>query len=171
MFIRDELRGAFGLWNYLSRGQKRQKLLSILRRLRRRGLLDLLQIRKTFGSLDHLLIPRHLLLEAADKPLEPGSRLTVCGRARDKHLARDSTGRWGTAAGDDRSKNEAARRMMEEILDLAEWINIHHLPQCTPTLEIRDRDGFGLRFDIEPLRFRGFLEPYTKDGWLTRFKH
>lgn len=27
------------------------------------------------------------------------SELTVCGRARDKHLARDSTGRWGAASG------------------------------------------------------------------------
>ncbi|VDM02481.1 unnamed protein product [Schistocephalus solidus] len=40
-----------------------------------------------------------------------------------------------------------------------------------PALEVRTSQGYGLRCLVEPLSFRGFLEPYFAEGWKNHFKH
>jgi hypothetical protein len=44
---------------------------------------------------------------------------------------------------------------MEECV----WINIHVIPQANKILEIRNISGYGLRWTLPELEFRGLLEP------------
>ncbi|KAF7233538.1 hypothetical protein EG68_11086 [Paragonimus skrjabini miyazakii] len=169
--VQEQLQGGLTLWEHWRVQQKVQMLAGVFKRLRRRGLLDLLQLRRTVGSVDRLPIPRHLLIRACEELNDPSSPLTVCGRALTKHTARDSTGWWGPATGSDEAKNENGIRKVKEILDNAVWINIHQLPGAVANLEIRIGDGHGVRFDYDPLRFRGFVEPHQTEGWLNRYKH
>ncbi|TGZ70777.1 hypothetical protein CRM22_003000 [Opisthorchis felineus] len=170
-FVRQELIGAAGLWKQWTVSQKAYKLNHILSRLRRRGFLDLLQLRNTTGSVDRVLVPRHRLIEACQELNNPPSKLTVCGRALDKHTIRDSSGWWGQVSGTEEKKNEDGLNKVNQILDDAMWINIHELPGSIPTLEVRTAQGHGVRFDYEPLRFRGFVEPHQTEGWLNRYRH
>ncbi|KAA3679628.1 uncharacterized protein DEA37_0007509 [Paragonimus westermani] len=169
--VQEQLQGALTLWDRWTVQQKIQMLAEVFRRLRRRGLLDLLQLRRTVGTVDRLPIPRHLLVRACEELYDPSSSLTVCGRALTKHTVRDSTRWWGPATGSDEDKNKNGIRKVKEILDNAVWINIHQLPGAVANLEIRTGDGYGVRFDYDPLRFRGFVEPHQAEGWLNRYKH
>ncbi|VDP91948.1 unnamed protein product [Echinostoma caproni] len=93
------MQGALSLWDIFTEEQKILKLANVVSRLRRRGILDLLHMRFTKGSIERLPIPRHRLLQAAEQLHHPNALLTVCARARDKHIVRDSTGRWGEPGG------------------------------------------------------------------------
>ncbi|CAL8090802.1 unnamed protein product [Calicophoron daubneyi] len=170
-WIRDQLAGALTLWDVWEDGRKMYMLSSVLRRLRRRGLLDLLKLRRTVGSTDLLPIPRERLLKTCEQLNDPRSKLTVCARALDKHAVRDSTKFWGETGGTEESKNARALEKVNFLLDNATWINIHQLPGAIPTIEIRIPEGYGVRFDYKPLAFRGFLEPQQEEGWLTRYRH
>lgn len=60
--------------------------------------------------------------------------------------------------------------MLHYFLDNCIWINIHGLPGDIPILELRVKQGYGIRWQINGV-FRGFLEPPMENGHEKGWKH
>lgn len=149
-------------------------LIFILKRLGKRGLLDLLGMRKTVGTSDVWPPPRRTLEATFETrhSQETSSVLTVGARALTKHSHRDhSASWWGTCTGSEQAKNAYARQTMSKILDAATWINIHELPHDVLIIEARQENGYGIRWTADGLQFRGFLEPQMIDGHEVGWRH
>jgi hypothetical protein len=101
------------------------------------------------------------------------SLLTVAGRALTKHAPRDASTRfWGQARGSKVQINSLANSAISRILSDATWVNLHSLPHEKLALEIRQAEGFGCRWTLEPFpAFRGFLEPHMEDGHAKGWLH
>ncbi len=162
------------LWELWSSDERMFKVKEVIQKLGKRGLLDLLGIRRTVGSIDAWPAPRQVLEQTFKKPNKPdtASMLSVGARALSKHCHRDqTTSWWGDCTGTELAKNEHASTKMAEVLDEAQWINIHGLPQNLPILEVRQKDGYGMRWSPDGLQFRGFLEPQMVDGHDVGWRH
>ncbi|RUS18167.1 hypothetical protein BC937DRAFT_89082 [Endogone sp. FLAS-F59071] len=82
------------------------------------------------------------------KGLKP-SKLTVGAKALTKHWHRDvENGFWGVATGTERAKNETANNVFTKILTNAAWINLHSLPHDITAYEIRNPQGYGVRWEL-----------------------
>ena len=68
-------------------------------------------------------------------------------------------------------QNRQALDTLDRILEHCVWINIHCLPHEVICLEVRDINGFGGRWDLTNQSFRGFVEPYMKDGFESKWIH
>jgi hypothetical protein len=101
------------------------------------------------------------------------SLLTVAGRALTKHAPRDTSTRfWGQARGSKAQINSLANWAIARILSEATWVNLHSLPHEELALEVRQAEGFGCRWTLEPFpAFRGFLEPHMEDGHAKGWLH
>ena len=86
------------------------------------------------------------------------SFLTVGARALQKHAHRSSEGFWGDGTGSESKRNDDAKRIITQIIEECEWINVHTLPHSEYVVEIRIRIGYGIRWTTAGV-FRGFLEP------------
>jgi len=123
-----KLKTLFTVW---SDDEILHELLDIIKCLQIRGLLDLLGIRKTVGTVEIWPPPQQVLYETFQQPHKPNSDsvLTVGARALAKHCHRDQTCTWwGVSTGSESVKNSHAIEVMERIMDGAIWINIHQLP-------------------------------------------
>lgn len=148
------------------------RIRDVLVKLDRRGILDLLGVRKTVGTKDLWPPPRKLLEACFVEPHSPKAELSVGARALAKHHHRDQTDSWwGTSAGTEKAKNEHALKIMNNILDNATWINIHWLPQEVYVIEARVAEGYGARWTADAKQFRGFLEPQMIDGHEVGWRH
>ncbi|KAJ8654909.1 hypothetical protein O0I10_009474 [Lichtheimia ornata] len=94
--------------------------------------------------------------------------LSVGAKALSKHWHRDRQAQfWGVCTGTESEKNKHAEDVMIKILNDAVWMNIHGLPHDEMVYEVRQHQGYGLRWklqDGEEWKFRGFLEPQMQDG-------
>ncbi|XP_022801814.1 uncharacterized protein LOC111339424 [Stylophora pistillata] len=158
-------------WTEISDKEKCQQFSSILKFLGVRGLLDLLNIRRTQGSVDIFPSPVEVLIESFNKKHRPNANLTVGARALSKHCHRDSSEWWGVCAGSEQVKNEHANTVVMRILEDASWINIHCLPHGLKVIEVRCIEGYGARWSYDGKVFRGFLEPQMEDGHAVGWKH
>ncbi|XP_052267162.1 uncharacterized protein LOC127868976 isoform X2 [Dreissena polymorpha] len=148
------------------------RLREILLLLGKRGLLDLLGIRKTVGTKDIWPPARSKLMESFEEKHSEKAELSVGARALAKHHHRDqSESWWGTSVGSEKQKNEHALTVVNKILDNATWINIHWLPQDIFVIEARVAEGYGARWRADGSQFRGFLEPQMADGHEVGWKH
>jgi hypothetical protein len=111
--------------------------------------------------------------KAGLKPKGEPSLLTVAGRALSKHAQRDSSARfWGRATGSKAHLNTLANQVISRVLAGAVWFNVHALPHDIQALEVRQKDGFGCRWVLNPrIAFRGFLEPHVEDGHANGWHH
>ena len=151
---------------------KKRLILEILENLRLRGILDLLGMKQTVGSVDMFPPPLSMLLESFKRKHKPNAELSCGARALSKHCHRDSTSQWwGTSTGSESNKNEHANQVLEKILSDAVWINIHLLPHDVKVLEVRNELGYGARWSCDGTTFRGFLEPQMNDGHSIGWRH
>lgn len=148
------------------------RLRQILLDLGKRGILDLLGIRKTVGTKDLWPPSRAKLMESFSEQHSPKAELSVGARALAKHHHRDqSDAWWGNCTGTEKQKNENALNIVNNILDNATWINIHWLPQDVFVIEARVNEGYGARWTADGKQFRGFLEPQMLDGHEVGWRH
>ncbi|XP_052782246.1 uncharacterized protein LOC128218580 [Mya arenaria] len=148
------------------------RLREILVLLEKRGLLDLLGIRKTVGTKDLWPPARRKLLDSFTAKHSEKAQLTVGARALAKHHHRDqSDSWWGNSKGSEQDKNDHALTVVNRILDNATWINIHWLPQEVFVMEARVLEGYGVRWTADGSQFRGFLEPQMVGGHEVGWKH
>jgi len=153
-------------WGLYDPHHRRISVLNILKGLGKKGILTLLKIRRTQGSVVQLPPSFGDLIRACNEPHAPGSpsKLTVAGRALSKHAQRSLEGMWGDPHGPEIVKNLRAEKIILSILMNATWINIHSLPHDLPVFEVRNAEGYGLRWLADGSQFRGFLEPQMIDG-------
>ena len=151
---------------------RKSLILEILENLGLRGILDLLGMKQTVGSVDMLPPPLSTLWESFERKHKPNAELSCGARALSKHCHRDSTSQWwGSSTGSESSKNEHASQVLEKIISNAVWINIHLLPHDVKVLEVRNELGYGARWSCDGTMFRGFLEPQMNDGHSVGWKH
>ena len=145
----------------------------------------LLNMRTTEGTLRKriMLPPIRELLRAFDAfhTTVGQSILSVGARALAKHCKRSKKGWWGTCEGSELKKNEDSRKLAVRMIRNVVWINVHGLPHEVSVLEMRVKEGYGLRWAVryspEPQwtcivdHFRGFLEPPMSDGHEKGWHH
>ena len=159
-------------WTETSDFEKAHQLTLVLKLLGIRGILDLLNICHTQGSVDVLPPSVSSLLASFNKKHKPNSNLTVGARALSKHCHRDVTSEWwGACAGSEQVKNEHANTVVNRILNDSSWINIHLLPHDLKVIEVTCAEGYGARWSHDGSTFRGFLEPQMEDGHAVGWKH
>lgn len=160
------------LWNHFSKDERQARLKEIINILGKRGLLDLLGMRKTVGTSDFWPPARSILEATFQAKHHEKSELTVGARALAKHCHRDESATWwGVCTGKESEKNGHATTVLNKILDNALWINIHQLPHDVKIVEARQEDGYGVRWTCDGKMFRGFLEPQMIDGHLVGWRH
>ncbi|XP_056018183.1 uncharacterized protein LOC125668291 isoform X2 [Ostrea edulis] len=147
--------GLQSLWELWSDEETAYRVKEILLILGKRGMLDLLGVRKTVGTKDLWPVSRELLVKSFTAKHGPNSEISVGARALSKHFHRDSsTSWWGGCTGNN-----------------ATWINIHWLPHDVYIIEARQEEGYGARWTADGSSFRGFLEPQMVDGHAVGWKH
>ncbi|CAM0874991.1 unnamed protein product [Alopecurus aequalis] len=116
------------------------------------GLGRLLGLANTAGTVpDGLPPPRSVLISSCmklHKPTVKTCSLTDAARALAKHVHRSRDGWWGCLHG---SGKDMSR------------LNIHRVGDY--------HYGYGARWSHDGLKFIGFLEPYSPDGFLNGWKH
>ncbi|XP_077981712.1 uncharacterized protein LOC144436733 [Glandiceps talaboti] len=168
----SKLQGLKTLWDNWSRSEQTFHVRHLLKDIGKRGILDLLGMRKTVGTVDIFPPSKSTLLNSFNKPNKESSKLTVGARALAKHCHRDETSSWwGTAKGGEDAKNKHASEIVLKILDDTSWINIHALPHDVHVIEVRQSAGYGARWTADGSMFRGFLEPQMEDGHEAGWKH
>ncbi|XP_078342093.1 uncharacterized protein LOC144627941 [Oculina patagonica] len=159
-------------WTEITDAEKSHQLTSVIKILGVRGLLDLLNIRHTQGSVDIFPPPLATLIASFNEKHKLNANLTVGARALSKHCHRDVTSEWwGACVGCEQAKNEHANTIVMCILGDASWINIHKLPHDLKVIEVRCAEGYGARWSYDGKVFRGFLEPQMEDGHAAGWKH
>ena len=159
-------------WTEITDAEKSRQLTLVIKLLGVRGLLDLLDIRHTQGSINIFPPPVEALIASFNEKHKPNANLTVGARALSKHCHRDVTSEWwGACAGSELAKNEHANTVVMRILGDASWINIHVLPHDLKVIEVRCAEGYGARWSHDGKDFRGFLEPQMEDGHAAGWKH
>ena len=155
-------------------------------------------------------VDRVKLLRRREKTATPqqenlSALLTVAARALAKHGHRGSESWWdriagaNPAQGSPAARNVIAARLIERVLDLAVWGNLHQLPGELPTFEVRSAAGYGARWvavlavstadavanaeaggqrvtqralpDAARWCFRGLVEPQMEDGHSKGWRH
>ncbi|XP_024996366.1 uncharacterized protein LOC112529352 isoform X2 [Cynara cardunculus var. scolymus] len=99
------------------------------------------------------------------------SVLNIGARALAKHVNRSNGKFWGSFAGSEPQKNMLAFKVISNLIAHCCWLNVHIVPPHGAIFEIRVQDGYGARWSLKPTKFIGFLEPYTKDGYMKGWKH
>ncbi|EDQ84608.1 uncharacterized protein MONBRDRAFT_39237 [Monosiga brevicollis MX1] len=134
----------------------------------------LLGLRTTQGSLPLLPPPLSVCLatfNALHKP-DSAARLSQGARALSKHCHRDTSSQfWGVARGPEPAQNEHALEVLARLVTNVAWINVHELPHATQVVEIRNAEGYGMRWSADGRDFRGFLEPQMVDGHEQGWRH
>ena len=150
----------------------KHKLSEVLSFLGQRGILDLLGLRRTLGSVDMFPPPLSVIWKAFNRKHSPKSILTAGARALSKHCHRDNSVKWwGVSSGTEQAKNEHAQSVLMKLLCDVTWVNIHTLPHGVHVLEIRGSEGYGARWSQDGTVFRGFLEPQMSDGHAVGWRH
>ncbi|XP_041363710.1 uncharacterized protein LOC121379254 [Gigantopelta aegis] len=166
------LEGLLTLWELWGREEIKFRIRQVMLLLGKRGLLDILGVRKTVGSTNMWPTSRKKLLASFLEKHSPNSKICVGARALSKHYHRDeSTSWWGNCTGTEENKNTHALQIVLKILDHATWINIHWLPHDLFILEVRQAEGYGARWSADGSTFRGFLEPQMIGGHDAGWKH
>jgi hypothetical protein len=142
-----------------------------LKYLGERGVLSLLGLVCTSGSVEILPPCQHTLMQAFREPQRPHMKLTVGARALAKHCHRGSDAWWGQCTGPEATKNRLAEEKVAFIIRNAVWVNMHSLPPDLPVLELRVLSGYGARWLADGSKFRGFLEAYMPDGHEKGWRH
>jgi len=151
-------------WIKASLEERKILVLQILEYLRVRGILTLLRVRQTIGSIDEFPPGPRTLIASFNRPFTAGVPLSTGARALSKHSHRSTEGWWGNVKGNDAQKNENADKVINKLLLDASWINVHQLPHDVYVFEIRTNEGYGARWTADGNFFRGFVEPMMEDG-------
>jgi len=143
----------------------------LLEILQERGILYVLGIRETVGSITRVPPVSSKLIKSFVMLQNEKSKLTVGARALSKHFHRCNNEWWGDCKGTEMQKNEHALDVLEKIVNDCTWINMHLLPHNCEVIETRCSDGYGARWTIDGSKFRGFLEPQMEDGHAVSWRH
>lgn len=229
--LTSKLEGAYSKWDFWSDDEKKSFLVETLQvnlkykfwkwlqALGARGVLDLLSVRQTVGSVDAFPPSRETLLDAFVKPHCPRAKLTVGARALAKHHHRDDTTSWWGKCTGSKSCTSLPFYLWLPMLILSlsflflslffRWgwkeqactatdlqdprhcyLDQYTLLACRSVVaatfhffssplsqhnlqvvEMRTTEGYGARWLLDGMEFRGFLEPQMEDGHAVGWRH
>jgi len=154
-------------WFGSSKQQRFDIALKLLQLFKVRGVLTILRVRKTKGSVN--VFPpscKEMIasFNSSHSEKSPGVFLTTGARALSKHYFRSRNGWWGKNTGSDPQKNKQAEDILINIIKNCKWLNIHLLPHQLIIFETRLKEGYGVRWIGDGTDFRGFLEPQSDVG-------
>jgi hypothetical protein len=133
--------------------------------LDKKGRLLLQGFRQTVGTVVEEPPSIDVLVSSFEKQWHENDQLTVGARALSKHVHRSRNGWYELHdkdfVGPSVRKNQIAKELLQRMIENSIWFNVHSLPHNVVVFEIRVREGFGCRWDLEG-EFRGFLEPMMK---------
>lgn len=141
------------------------KLLSdVLDFIGEKGFLVMLGVRNTNKTTVDLPPKREKLVNEFNKPFSSKSRITVGARAVTKHADRNTRRDcfWGSVSGNEDSRNINSNLICLDIIANAAWISIFELNSNTKIVEIRNGEGFGIRWeysDYFTCTLKGLVEP------------
>ncbi|KAA6377303.1 MAG: putative RNA-binding ASCH domain protein [Streblomastix strix] len=126
----------------------------------------MLRLRHTPGAIKFALPPdpNEILLNSSRVlHCPPTQKITVAGRALTKHGVRC---KWWELPqkGNEIIKNEKAELILNLLISHAQWINAHMIVHDCPMFEVRVSSGYGARWSLDKIQFRGFLEPPDEEG-------
>lgn len=131
------------------------------------GVLALLRMRRSVGTALRAPPSPHTLCASFVSRHAATSGLTVGARALSKHAHRSASDFWGArrTRGNDGAKNAHAVACLRSMFASACWVNVHQGvgDEMGGVYEIRQVDGYGMRWSADGLRFRGFVEPQAWD--------
>lgn len=90
------------------------------------------------------------------------AQITIGVRAWEKHIGRTGDF-WGKLKGSPHERATAALKKVEHLLANATWWNVYGHYKHGRVYETRNKEGYGLRWQLEPLVFIGMVEPFKKD--------
>ena len=149
---------------YNNRDEIIKNLIEIYNFIGPKGILILLGVRITNFTRDELLPNKESLIKEFNKKYNEKSKITVGARAVTKHADRNKNNNkfWGVVKGSEEERNINASLICLEMLANSVWISIFNLGSNVKILEIRNKEGFGLRWDYsnnsKPF-FKGVVEP------------
>ncbi|KFE99973.1 hypothetical protein IX39_04840 [Chryseobacterium formosense] len=126
--------------------------------------LNILGQRLTSASLrDENGIPplKSLLIEACEKPFN--NEITIAQRAWEKHVGRLDDQFWGEAKGNNQQKQKALMEKINYILDHKTWWNIFFHYKHELVFEVREKEGYGIRWSHGGKNLIGFLEGFINE--------
>ncbi|PRP78510.1 hypothetical protein PROFUN_13528 [Planoprotostelium fungivorum] len=148
-----------------------QRMVQFLCILKPRGILYLLGVSHTTGSIDQLPPPIEQLISSFRRQhtLQSDNPLTVGARALSKHADRSKTDQfWGQHKGSAEEHNKRAEDILVRLFDRSLWFNLHKLPHDVTIFEMRSLDGYGARWSCDGKIFRG---PQMEDGHALGWVH
>ena len=112
---------------------------------------------KTKGTIYLLPPPRQTLVDTFNAPPRPKTRGSAGNVALCKHFERNGASSehskphpfWTLPVGNDGNKNAIASRILEEMLDGAQWRNVMLLHRGVAVYEIRNGEGYGMRWTLD----------------------
>jgi len=107
---------SFDLWHTIGSDKKTQFLTTLLKDLGIRGILTILRVRQTLGSIDIFPPGLNTIILEFNHPHSQTKYLTVGARALSKHCKRCSSGFWGD--------------------DKVSYLLIHDIPSCQYILRV-----------------------------------
>lgn len=131
-----------------------------------RGIMTLLGFRITSGSCVDIIFSKEELLRMFNLTYQKLNRqsqtnISLGGRAVSKHYDRKKDPFW-FCKGTEQERNNKANEIFFNLLDECIWINVHFLPNQNKVLEIRNRLGYGMRWNYAG-NFRGLIEPEERE--------
>lgn len=91
------------------------------------------------------------------------SEITMAQRAWEKHIGRTTDSFWGEIIGNNQSKQEKVMKKIIEILDNTTWWNAFYHYKHGYVYEVREKDGHGIRWNLEGTQLIGFLEHFINE--------
>ncbi|KAL0233668.1 hypothetical protein PCE1_002178 [Barthelona sp. PCE] len=135
----------------------------------------LLNRRITAGSADFLPPVSFCMCSLLSAALEPFNArgMTKIARSITKHNHRNGFQFWINLKGPVAKYNEDSELFLREFMRNIVWINWHFLPHEILCLELRQTQGYGMRWVVEDDKvvFRGCLEPPHSNGHESGWKN
>jgi hypothetical protein len=140
--------------------QQTEALCTFLKSVTIQDFLVLIGQRFTPGSVKDVMAlppPNDELIHAFLKP--HNEQVSKGVRAWEKHVGRSGSF-WGHINGSPKEKAAAALNKLYELLSSHTWWNVYGHFKHDRVYEIRNKEGYGLRWQLEPLTFIGMVEPF-----------
>ncbi|AZA79324.1 hypothetical protein EG347_18355 [Chryseobacterium sp. G0186] len=102
-----------------------------------------------------------LLIEACKEPFN--KEITIAQRAWEKHTGRMDDDFWGEVKGNNQQKQEKVMQKIHYILENRTWWNLFFHYKHELVFEVREKEGYGIRWSHGGKKLIGFLEKFINE--------
>ena len=161
--------------SYLNKDELIKQLIQIYNHIGNKGILILLGVRITKSSKDDFPPNREKLVKEFNKKYNEKSKITIGARAVTKHADRNKKQNkfWSQVKGNEENRNVNSNILCLDIIANAIWISIFNLGSNCKIIEVRNKEGYGLRWDYTDYNsayFKGVIEPQIVSSSLNLTK-